>query len=123
MRTLDWAVKSGDVKTQDFFYPIGGVASSARGTELAWQYFKDNFDFIKERLSKAAPALMDAVIVNVISRFVTQQQADSVVEFFASHPLPSSSRRISQTVETMRTNAQLGQVIGQSRLVTAAFWA
>jgi hypothetical protein len=41
LRTLDWAVKSGDVKTQDFFYPIGGVASSAQGTTLAWKYFRD----------------------------------------------------------------------------------
>jgi hypothetical protein len=27
LRTLDWAVKSGDVKLQDFFYPIGAVAN------------------------------------------------------------------------------------------------
>jgi hypothetical protein len=27
LRTLDWAVKSGDVKLQDFFYPIKAVAS------------------------------------------------------------------------------------------------
>lgn len=26
-RTLDWAVKSGDIKLQDFFYPLGAVAS------------------------------------------------------------------------------------------------
>ncbi len=26
-RTLDWTVKSGDVKMQDFFYPIGAVSS------------------------------------------------------------------------------------------------
>ena len=27
-RTLDWAVKSGEVKLQDFFYGIGAVASN-----------------------------------------------------------------------------------------------
>jgi hypothetical protein len=41
LATLDWAVKSGDVKLQDFFYPIGAVAQSAQGAELAWKYFKD----------------------------------------------------------------------------------
>jgi hypothetical protein len=41
LRTLDWAVKSGDVKLQDFFYPIGPVANSAEGAELTWNYYKE----------------------------------------------------------------------------------
>jgi hypothetical protein len=41
LRTLDWAVKSGEVKLQDFFYPIGSVASSLAGAELAWKYYRE----------------------------------------------------------------------------------
>ena len=40
-RTLDWAVKSGQVKMQDTFYPIGSVTTSVEGTELAWKYFQE----------------------------------------------------------------------------------
>jgi hypothetical protein len=40
-RTLDWAMKSGDVKLQDFFYPIGAVASSLEGSQQSWSYFKE----------------------------------------------------------------------------------
>ncbi len=40
-RTLDWALKSGEVKTQDTFYPIGSVASNAVGAEMAWKYFQE----------------------------------------------------------------------------------
>jgi len=40
LRTLDWAIKSGDIKTQDFFYPIGPVAGCAAGAQLTWDYFK-----------------------------------------------------------------------------------
>lgn len=40
-RTLDWALKSGEVKTQDTFYPIGSVASNAVGAELVWKYFQE----------------------------------------------------------------------------------
>ena len=40
-RTLDWAVKSGQVKMQDTFYPIGSVTASIEGTELAWKYFQE----------------------------------------------------------------------------------
>ena len=40
-RTLDWALKSGEVKTQDTFYPIGSVASNAVGAEMTWKYFQE----------------------------------------------------------------------------------
>lgn len=40
-KTLDWAVKSGDIKLQDIFYPIGAVASNVTGSELAWSYYKE----------------------------------------------------------------------------------
>ena len=39
-RTLDWAVKSGEVKLQDFFYPIGAVTGNIQGALLAWDYFR-----------------------------------------------------------------------------------
>lgn len=41
MKTLDWAVKSGEVKLQDFFYPIGSVSTSMSGCELSWKYYKE----------------------------------------------------------------------------------
>ncbi len=107
MKTLDWAVKSGDVKLQDFFYPISAVSSSADGTLLAWNYFKDNFAVIKEKLAKASPSLMDAVIVYSTSRFCTHERAKEISEFFKANPLPSSERKITQTVETINTNAAL----------------
>ena len=40
-RTLDWAVKSGEVKLQDTFYPIGSVAHGVEGQALAWAYFQE----------------------------------------------------------------------------------
>lgn len=77
-RTLDWAVKSGDVKLQDFFYPMASVASSAAGADLAWSYFQAHLGLIKEKLSKASPSLMDAVIVNCINRFCTFERAAEI---------------------------------------------
>lgn len=41
LRTLDWAVKSGDVKKQDLFYPIGAVSGSVEGANLAWKYYQE----------------------------------------------------------------------------------
>lgn len=41
LRTLDWAVKSDQVKLQDTFYPIGSVTGSVEGAQLAWKYFQE----------------------------------------------------------------------------------
>jgi hypothetical protein len=40
-RTLDWAVKSGQVKMQDTFYPLGSVTGSVEGADMAWRYFQE----------------------------------------------------------------------------------
>lgn len=123
LRTLDWAVKSGEVKLQDFFYPMGSVAGSLEGAEITWAYFQENFEYIKEKLAKAAPSLMDAVIVNSVSRFCTEERAAEIENYFKAHPLPSSERRISQTLENMRANGKMLNAIRGSKLGDASFWA
>eukprot|EP00349_Pseudokeronopsis_sp_Brazil_P003492 CAMPEP_0202971974 /NCGR_PEP_ID=MMETSP1396-20130829/32169_1 /ASSEMBLY_ACC=CAM_ASM_000872 /TAXON_ID= /ORGANISM="Pseudokeronopsis sp., Strain Brazil" /LENGTH=881 /DNA_ID=CAMNT_0049701907 /DNA_START=22 /DNA_END=2667 /DNA_ORIENTATION=+ len=123
VKTLDWAVKSGEVKLQDFFYPMGSVAGSLEGAELTWGYFRENFEYIKAKLAKAAPSLMDAVIVNSVSRFCTEEKAAEIEGFFQTHPLPSSERRISQTLENMRANGKMLNAIRTSRLAEENFWA
>jgi puromycin-sensitive aminopeptidase len=40
-QTLDWAVKSGEVKLQDFFYPVGSVSGNLQGAILAWNYYRE----------------------------------------------------------------------------------
>jgi puromycin-sensitive aminopeptidase len=77
---------------------------------------------IKEKLNKASPSLMDAVIVNCINRFCTYEKADEIEAFFAANPLPSSERRISQTIELIRSAASLLGRIMSSRLIDPAFW-
>lgn len=110
-RTLDWAVKSGDVKLQDFFYPISAVASDAPGAQLAWNYFKDNFSHIESMLAKASASLFDAVIMFTVSHFCTIERADEIEAFFVEHPVKSSERRIAQILENMRaTGAYLNRV-------------
>ncbi len=106
IRTLDWAVKSGEVKLQDFFYPIGSVVSDADGGDIAWKYYQENFQDINKMLAKANSSLMDACIMFTCSRFCTSEKADEISAFFEANPLPNSVRRISQLLENMRTTAQ-----------------
>lgn len=122
VRTLDWCVKSGEVKLQDFFYCIGSVATSAEGTRIAWEYFKSNFAYMKEKLAKASASLMDATIGSSISRFCTLEQAEEVEAFFKANPLKTSERRISQLLETMRSNGSMLSRLQESPMVQASFW-
>ena len=87
LKTLDWTVKSGDVKLQDYFYAIGSVGSTAAGVAISWKYFQDNFEYLKEKLAKASPSLMDASIMNSCSRFVTMEKASEIEDFFNTYPL------------------------------------
>jgi aminopeptidase N len=119
LRTLDWAVKSGDVKLQDFFYPIGSVATDAAGAQLAWKYFQDNFEVIKTKLAKANSSLMDAVITFTCNRFCTTEKANEIQEYFDKNPLPSNARRIGQLLENIRTSALFVERIKNSNFEKA----
>lgn len=123
LRTLDWAVKSGDVKLQDFFYPIGAVSSNKEGSALAWAYFKEHAELIKGMLAKASPSLMDGVIVSCIRGFSTVDDAADIEAYFATNPIPSSERRIGQAVESIRSNGKFLLAVKQSQLASPAFWS
>lgn len=106
------------MKLQDFFYAFGVVAGGKNSSDLAWKYYKDNFEVIKSKLAKASPSLSDAVIVQSTSHFISLERANEVEEFFQIHPLPASSRRISQTVEVIRSNAKLLEFVKKSSIVS-----
>ena len=74
-------------------------------------------------LVKASSSLMDAVIVNCISRFCTSARADEIEAYFKANPLPSSERRISQSIENMRSTAKMLDAMAASSLATADFWS
>ena len=122
-RVLDWCT-GGDVKLQDFFYPIGSVARSGReGARVAWDYLREHFDRIRGLIATASASLMDAVIVYSAGFFVSFERADEIEAFFAAHPVPSSQRRLSQMLEGMRTNAKfLQSALADGQLATQAFW-
>mmetsp|Transcript_4131 Transcript_4131/g.5257 ORF Transcript_4131/g.5257 Transcript_4131/m.5257 type:complete len:463 (-) Transcript_4131:172-1560(-) len=108
-KVLEWAV-SGEVKLQDFFYPMGSVSGSGpEGLELSWSFFQEKYDHIRGMIAKASASLMDAAIVYSIAGFATNDKADEIAAYFTDADgkpkLPQSNRKIQQTVEGIRTNA------------------
>jgi len=121
-QTLEWAI-SGDVKLQDFFYPMGSVGySSKKGKEIAWSFFQTHFEKIRSMIGKGSPSLMDACIVNCAGGFCSSEKADEIDHFFQVHPLPQNARKIAQTTEGMRANAKFFQRLQSSELSSQSFW-
>jgi puromycin-sensitive aminopeptidase len=82
-----------------------------------------NFEHIKGMLAKASPSLMDAVIINSISRFITSAHAEEINSFFVANPLPSSERRIGQSVESIRSTGKFLEAVLNSDLSSGQFWS
>lgn len=122
MRTLEWAL-SGEVKLQDFFYPMGSVGhSSIEGCEISWKFFQDNFANIKKMIGKGSPSLMDACIVNCAGGFCSEDRADEIDAFFKANALPQNARKIAQTVEGIKTNGKFLKKLQDSNLSNDDFW-
>jgi hypothetical protein len=144
--TLDWSI-SGDVKLQDFFYPMGSVGHSSKtGKEIAWMFLQKNFEKIRGMIGKGSPSLMDAVIVNCAGGFCSLEKADEIDQFFKTNPLPQNARKIAQTTgafvylilsrsshtvlnflytissEGMRANAKFFLQLKNSDLSSQSFW-
>ncbi|KAL9181995.1 hypothetical protein ACHAXT_012338 [Thalassiosira profunda] len=123
LRTLEWTL-SGEIKLQDFFYPMGSVRSSSReGREIAWTFYQNNFQAIKDMIGSANPSLMDAAIVSCAGGFCSNEKAGEIEAFFKSNPVPKSSRKIQQTVENMRANAKFLELLQASDLAKPEFWS
>jgi len=66
---------------------------------------------------------MDAAIVFSLTRHCTEAHADEIEQFFAAHPIPSSARKIAQSVETIRSTGAMLKRLAASRLAESALWA
>ena len=120
--TLEWAI-SGEIKLQDFFYPMGAVRSSSReGRLIAWNFLQANFSAVKTMIGNANASLMDAVIVSCAGGFCSNEMADEIEAFFKENPVPRSSRKIQQTLENMRSNAKFLELLQSSDLKSEEFW-
>jgi puromycin-sensitive aminopeptidase len=122
MATLEFALRSDDVKLQDFFYPIGSVTSNLKGTEMAWKFLQDNFAEFMNKVAKANSHLFDAVIQFCLVRFMSVERAAEVEAFFQANPVPRNTMRLNQMLEYIRTNAKFLDAFKASKLADPAYY-
>jgi aminopeptidase N len=102
---LDYAFNSGKVRSGDFFYVLGGLASHAKGRRAAWFFLKDNWTKVSERYSGGGLKLLSRVVALTCDGFARYQDADDIEVFFKENPAPSATRAIAESLERIRVRA------------------
>lgn len=94
---------SNEVRSQDTVFVISSVASSKLGRDLAWNYFKDNWDLFNERFKGAF--LLVRLVKSLTENFASEEKAIEIENFFKEHHCVGTERTVQQSVESVRLNA------------------
>ncbi|EES04750.1 hypothetical protein BDA96_04G100900 [Sorghum bicolor] len=94
-------ILSPEVRNQDAIFLLRGVSSGAH--EVAWQWLKDNWDYI---LGAYSGTLLTYFVNITVSPLATDEHGDEAEEFFKSRTKPNIARTVKQSIERVRINAQ-----------------
>jgi aminopeptidase N len=103
-KTIEYAMSSGKVRDQDFYVPIMGVASTAAGREICWDFVRNSWNDLKKKFGNTQ-FLLNRIISFAAADFTTVERAEEVEKFFADKDQTGIERTIKQTVETIRSHA------------------
>ena len=101
-KALDFAI-SENVRSQDTCHFIAGISRNKYGRDLAWEFFKENYDLFKNRYKSGF--LIHHLVKSVSERFVDEEKAAMIEKYFEENSWPGTERDVSQAVETIRLNA------------------
>ncbi|XP_022715192.1 aminopeptidase M1-like isoform X2 [Durio zibethinus] len=102
---------SEEVRDQDIIYGLAGI--SLEGHEISWRWLKENWNVIINKYG--AGLLLTHFIRNVITPFCSNEKADEIEEFFASHIRPSFAMNLKQSIEQVRIKARWVESIMQEQ--------
>ncbi|MDO8557993.1 MAG: M1 family metallopeptidase [bacterium] len=103
-RALEFSL-SGDVRSQDTIWAIASVSENPAGRNLAWEFFKENWEEFNRRYSEGGLKLISRFVSSVGNPFTSEEKAQDVEMFFQTHEAPSARRAIARTLERIRANA------------------
>ncbi len=99
--TLDRSL-TDDVRLQDTIFVVAAVAANHQGTDLAWDFLKEQWDEFDRRYGGGGFGLMR--LVAITNSFTTNEKRDDVSAFFEAHPTPAAERTIRQALERIALN-------------------
>jgi len=103
-KSLEWALSSPHVRSQDLMYSFMACCSTSHGRDVTWNAVQQSWGELKKKFSGGSFLL--ARIIKSMSGFATEQRAKEVEEFFATRCEPNTERALAQTLESIRTNAK-----------------
>lgn len=101
-KVLQFAM-SDEVRSQDSVFVIVSVAMTKRGRELAWNFFKENWQELMDRYQGGF--LLARLVKFTTENFASEERAKEVEDFFRDHPTPGTERTVQQSSESIRLNA------------------
>ncbi|MBI1973157.1 M1 family metallopeptidase [Candidatus Woesearchaeota archaeon] len=115
-KTLEYSL-SPVIRHQDS--PVGAarVARNPFGRELAWKFFKENWDEYNKRYG-AGGHIMEGLISAITAGFTTLEKKQEVKTFFDKHAVPHAKRAIQQALE----NIDLNYEFIKKYKITVASW-
>ncbi|XP_074597724.1 puromycin-sensitive aminopeptidase-like isoform X2 [Brevipalpus obovatus] len=100
-RVLDFSL-SDKVRSQDAWSVICSSTGSKKGRELAWTFFRKNFEELKRRYGNHYST--SCIIERTTYGFVSDEKYAEVESFFAEHPLPGLELVILRGLESIKNN-------------------
>jgi len=102
-KTMDWALNSGEVRSQDTVFVIASVSANPVGRELEWEWLQKNWDAVSGKF--AGQFLLSRLVTTSCSVFASDKRADEVEKFFSDKKVASAERAVKQAIESIRSNA------------------
>ncbi|XP_041462436.1 aminopeptidase N-like [Lytechinus variegatus] len=102
---LDMSIApNGTIKSQDAENVAGYVAYNPVGYDLAWDFFRVNWDFYRNEYGSSVFQFAD-LIESVTAHFNTEFQLQELLDFIETHPdQGTGSRAFAQAVDQTRAN-------------------
>lgn len=94
---IEWALKN--VRSQDIQYSFSSVAADAAGAQMAWTYVKENWAALNAQF---APFVVGRIVMSVIARFQSEEQAFEVESFLETRKHHSYARVLDAALERIR---------------------
>jgi len=101
-KVLQFAL-SNEVRSQDSAHVIASVALNKHGRRLAWDFFKENWQELRNKY--AGGFLLLHFVKHTTENFASIEDAEEIEAFFVDHPSPGTERTVQQSCESIRLNA------------------
>ncbi len=96
-------IRSDDVRSQDIVYWLSYALSNHHGRDMAWQWLKDNWDWIEESMGEDLSFYRLPFYVAV--NYSSMEFLKEFKQFFNAHMSGSFERPVSQAIETIEWQA------------------